>query len=193
MRKFFGITTGLQLLLIIAALAQDFETQVRQKNLTDKEWSQWAETQNMPVLVKKPPLRVLASDGFSTNLEFQIYVGSHLYPSFNTTGRSNELTSASIDLGVTDRVSVVRKRTNDNSYLLYFFTTDADEKILCLFDLNMDGVWDVKESPTRKKRYIFLEKDWLEVDKIENRNSEKPTAVKGVQKYEFQQSWKLVQ
>jgi len=79
----------------------------------------------------------------------------------------------------------------DTTDLLYLFTSDAEGKILCEFDLDFDGVWDVKESPTRHMKYIFFEKDWLEVDEIKDRNSEKPTATKGDRRYEFSKSWKL--
>ena len=184
---------GVLLLLISVAFAQDFDQKVLEKRLTAEEWRDWAKLKNMPVLVEKGPLRIFAPEDFPTNLDCEIHVGSHLYPSFRANGQTNELTRAAIDLGVLDCVTVLRKQTTNTTYLLMFLSTDEDGKIFSQFDLNLDGVWDVKESRTRNKQYISFEKDWLEVDEIKNRNSERPTATKGGKRYEFLKSWKLAQ
>ncbi len=114
----FPVITCVLLTVFSTTTAQDFDAKVREKTFTEEEWGQYAKSQTMPILVEKLPLRVLASDGFSTNLESQIYVGSRIYPCFTTKGKTNELSMAGIHLGVTDAVSIVRKKTKDNSYLL---------------------------------------------------------------------------
>ena len=139
------------------------------------------------------PLRIFCSDKFPEDWASEIHVGARLFPYFSVEGKTNQPKSLCINHDLGGSVSIVRKQTKEESYLLFLFTSDEDGHILCLFDLNIDGIWDVKESSTLKKKYIFVENHWLEVDKIEGRNSDKPTAIKGSQHYQFKKTWKLDQ
>ncbi|MCX8157816.1 MAG: hypothetical protein N3J91_15485, partial [Verrucomicrobiae bacterium] len=62
-------------------------------------------------------------------------------------------------------------------------------------DLDLDGQWDVKKSPTRKAvTFILLQGEWFEVDKIEGLLSKTPSALREGKQYKFDGSrWKAVE
>src|SRR5690606_17196172 len=99
-----------------------------------------------------------------------------------------------IDANLSTTVSLLRKDTEDEAYVLYFFSEDNERKVFGLFDLNLDGQWDVKKSPTRKAtNFIFLRGEWFEVDKIEGLLSKTPTALRNGKQYKFDGSWSASQ
>jgi hypothetical protein len=70
---------------------------------------------------------------------------------------------------------------------LYLFTGNAEG----FFDLNVDGIWDVKKTPTQnQKNFILFKGEWLAVDKIDGLLSKAPTAKSGDKQYLFQGAWK---
>jgi hypothetical protein len=87
---------------------------------------------------------------------------------------------------------MLRKEGQTNSYALDLFTYDKDGKVLMVFDLNMDGVWDVKRTPTRnEKNFILFQDHWLAVDRIDGLLSETPIAEKAGKRYVFNKAWTL--
>lgn len=141
-------------------------------------------------LVQEEALKVIVDEQFPKVLDSEIHVGSVHHPYFRTEGDQSGVKHAEININLQTAVSFVRKETQDELWALYFFSQDSDGKVLGLFDLNVDGQWDVKKSPTRTaKNFIFLQGVWIEVDKIEGLLSKTPTAVKGGKQYEFNGSW----
>lgn len=113
-------------------------------------------------------LKVIAADTFPETPTTEIYVGTDQFPYFTTDGKERSISSARVQLDEQTSVSLVRKSEERDEFVLYLFTEDPDGKVVAFFDLNIDGVWDVKKTPTRKsKNFIKLEKQWVEVESIE--------------------------
>ena len=152
----------------------------------------FAQNNGNRILFQGESLKVVVDKQFPNVLDSEIHVGSKHYPYFRTEGDQNGIKHAEIDINLQTAVSFVRKETEDESYVLYFFSVDRDGKVFGLFDLNQDGHWDVKKCPTSKeKNFIWLRDEWFEVDKIEGLLSKMPTAVKGEKQYRFDGSWTL--
>jgi hypothetical protein len=174
-----------------------------------------AEIANPHVVVERESLKVLTAGNFPKDLASEIYIGpTRSLPWFTAEGRHGRVETASIEvidttntegdikdssqavLGkgtVRSTISVLRKEGVKDSYVLYLFSEDRDGKVFGLFDLNFDGQWDVKKTPTwEKQNFIFVGSEWLEVDRIDGLQSTKPTAVRGAIRYEFQETWKQV-
>ena len=148
---------------------------------------------NQPIF-ETNSIKVVTNEKFPQDLESEIFVGPKGSPYFHSEGTQSKLESAEISLGGTNpSICVFQKGNETNSYVLYLFTSDAEGKVLGLFDLNMDGVWDVKRTPTREqKNFIFFDNLWVAVIKIDGLKSANPTAeAKGIH-YEFRNSWKLI-
>ena len=77
--------------------------------------------------------------------------------------------------------------------MLSFFSEDKGKKLFAIFDLDCDGQWDVKKTPTKeKKTFIWFGNEWLDVDKVDGLLSPEPTATKGEKEFEFHRGkWKL--
>ncbi len=144
------------------------------------------------VLVEQNSLRILAGDKFPEELDCEIYVGQNGFPHFRTEGPHRRMKSASIEIDLGPSVSVIRKEGEGNSYLLYLFFEDEEGKVVGLFDLNFDGTWDVKKSPTRKKNFILVDGEWIEVARIDGILSTKPIAEGQGVRYEFRGNWKPI-
>ncbi len=140
------------------------------------------------VLLQGPSIKVLAADTFPKDLSCEIYVGGSVLPtallhgsvtpSFSTEGRDGRLETATLMLGLRASVSARRKAGAKEAYILTLFTEDRERKVVALYDLDIDGQWDVKKTPTRdRKNFIRLDAQWLEVDKIDGLRSDHVTAV----------------
>ena len=108
---------------------------------------------------------------------------------------SNQIKILDIKVNIDTSVSLVKKNTKEVSYALTFFSEDEDQKIFMLFDLNMDGQWDMRVNPTRSENrsLIYLDGEWLSVDKKENLLSDLPLAWKNDTRYEFRDGkWSVV-
>ena len=184
--------SSLLLVAVAAALDQKFDERVFEMRLTAKDWQDWAKGRKKSLLVEKAPLRVFTPEDSSTNFDYEIHVGSRLFPGFTAEGRTNELKRAAIDLGVSDAIAVLRKETTNVSYMLMLFSSDENGKLFSQFDLNIDGVWDVRHMATSDETYIFFEKEWLKVDQISDRNGERPIALRRGTRFEFKKSWQVV-
>ena len=145
-------------------------------------------------LFETESVKIVANANFPKDLECEVFVGAAGTPYFHVEGKQNQLRSAQIEFQNADTiVSVVRKEAETNSFALYLFSEDTEGKVLGLFDLNMDGVWDVKRTPTRdQKNFIFFENQWVAVSRIDGLLSAKPTAEGQGFRYEFHGVWKLV-
>lgn len=150
-------------------------------------------------LVNKPlfeakSIKVVANDNFPQDLECEVFVGPKATPYFHVEGKQNQFRSAQIEFqNAGPIVSVVRKEGETNSYALYLFSEDTEGKVFGLFDLNMDGVWDVKRTPTRnQKNFILFDSQWVAVSRIDGLLSVKPIAEGQGVHYEFHGVWKLV-
>jgi hypothetical protein len=139
-------------------------------------------------------IRVVGNERFPEDIECEIFVGPKGSPYFHIEGERDRVKAARIEFGGSGPVvSVVQKEGAPVTYALYLFYLDTEGKVTTLFDLNMDGVWDVKRTPTRKeKNFIFLYNNWVGVERIDGLLSAKPTTdVQGVP-YEFNGAWKRV-
>lgn len=145
------------------------------------------------VLAEGDSLKVIGAEGFPKNLECEIYVGPQPSAYFGTKGANGRIDMASIYSArpTGPVISLVRRDTERESYFLQLFTEDADGKVLSLFDLNLDGVWDVKKTTKEGQRnLIFLRNQWIEVDKIDRLHAAKPKATKGEEQFEFDEEWR---
>jgi hypothetical protein len=136
------------------------------------------------VLVERDSLKVLATKAFPKDLSCEIFVGAAKNPSFRTTGADGRIERATIDLGLRGpAVSLARKATQPPSYFLYLFL-DQPNGVTALFDLDLDGQWDVKKTPN-KKEFIRMNNEWAEVDQVDGIPSEKTTAIRGRTQFVF--------
>jgi hypothetical protein len=144
-----------------------------------------SESQERRVIVDRDSLKVVATAAFPKDLTCEIHVGPAKNPNFFVEGGNGRIEAARIELG-SDRptVSFVRKLTKEPSYVLLLFLDQPDRPVVGLFDLNIDGVWDIKKRPP--KQFIRRGSEWLEVDKIDGITSEKTTAVKGKTRFVFE-------
>lgn len=148
------------------------------------------------VLVERDSIKVIVADTFPKDLSSEIHVGQRqrpsiatITPSFSTEGKDGQLEAAHIKMGLGPIVSVLRKASETEGYLLSLFSEDEGGKTFAMFDLNIDGEWDVKKTPTReRKNFIHFGGEWHEVDRIEGLNLDKPTAVSGETRFVFQKN-----
>jgi hypothetical protein len=137
------------------------------------------------VLVGRDSLKVVAAKAFPKDLACEIFVGAAKNPSFRTTGVDGRVERATIDLGLKGpAVSIWRRATDPPSYFLYLFL-DQPNVLTALFDLNLDGEWDVKKTPNNKKQFIRMKNEWVEVDQVDGMASEKTTAARGKTQFVF--------
>lgn len=154
------------------------------------------------VLLEREALKVVVADTFPKDLSCEVYLGSFdaginvlgskQLAIFEAEGKNGRIEKAEIHIGAASSISVIRNDPDKDSYMLFLFTKDEDGKILALFDLNLDGEWDVKKTFTIKKQqhFIRMENNWFEVDKIEGLPSNRPTATRGRTQYMFRKQWK---
>lgn len=144
-----------------------------------------------PVFFARESLTVFGNDKFPQDLACELHVGPGFHPYFRTKGESSRVTFASIDISPEASVSVVRGRGGSNAFVLYLFYEDSEGKVVSIFDLNVDGAWDIKKTTRRGKRNLIrYDGEWLEVDKIVDIPSGTPRAVKNETQYEFVDTWK---
>lgn len=175
---------------VSALVAQDLSHRATQKNdkLVQERDLELREKGKM--LFEKGSLKVSADSSESNHL-YQIFMGDSYFPYFEAdvlnTGGAEQTKILDINVNIDTTVSLIRKNTKEISYALTFFSEDEDQKIFMLFDLNMDGQWDMRDNPTRSENrsLIYLNGEWLSVDKNENRLSDLPVAWKKDIRYEF--------
>jgi hypothetical protein len=141
------------------------------------------------VVVDRDSIKILADDKFPEDLNCEIFVGPNGAPHFHTAGQRTQLKTAAIDIDLGPSVSVVRTEGQANRYALYLFHEDNEGKVVGLFDLNFDGVWDVKKCPTRKQNFIFVAGQWIQVARIDGLLSATPTAEAQGIRYQFRGQW----
>lgn len=175
---------------VSALVAQDLSHRATQKNdkLVQERDLELREKGKM--LFEKGSLKVSA-DSSESNHVYQIFMGDSYFPYFEAdvlnTGGAEQTKILDINVNIDTTVSLIRKNTKEISYALTFFSEDEDQKIFMLFDLNTDGQWDMRDNPTRSENrsLIYLNGEWLSVDKNENRLSDLPVAWKKDIRYEF--------
>lgn len=183
-------TVMIGLATVAALVAQDMRHRATQKNdkLVQERDLELREKGKM--LFEKGSLKVSA-DSSESNHVYQIFMGDSYFPYFEAdvlnTGGAEQTKKLDVNVNIDTSVSLIRKNTKEISYALTFFSEDEDQKIFMLFDLNMDGQWDMKDNPTRSENrsLIYLNGEWLSVDKNENRLSDLPVAWKKDTRYEF--------
>ncbi len=185
------LTIGMIGLATVSALvAQDLRHRATQKNdklILDRDQDL---KEKGKMLFEKGSLRVSA-DSNGSNYLYQIFMGDSYFPYFEAdildTSGSEQINKLDISVNIDTSVSLIRKNTKEISYALTFFSKDEDQKIFMLFDLNMDGQWDMRVNPARSENrsLIYLNGEWFSVDKNENRLSDLPVAWKNDIRYEF--------
>jgi hypothetical protein len=183
-------TVMIGLATVAALVAQDMRHRATQKNdkLVQERDLELREKGKM--LFEKGSLKVSA-DSSESNHVYQIFMGDSYFPYFEAdvlnTGGAEQTKKLDVNVNIDTSVSLIRKNTKEISYALTFFSEDEDQKIFILFDLNIDGQWDMRDNPTRSENrsLIYLNGEWLSVDKNENRLSDLPVAWKNDVRYEF--------
>lgn len=189
-RKMILATVMIGLATVSALVAQDLRHRATQKNdkLVQERDLELREKGKM--LFEKGSLKVSA-DSSESNHVYQIFMGDSYFPYFEAdvlnTGGAEQTKKLDVNVNIDTSVSLIRKKTKEISYALTFFSEDEDQKIFMLFDLNMDGQWDMKDNPTRSENrsLIYLNGEWLSVDKNDNHLSDLPVAWKKDIRYEF--------
>ncbi len=189
-RKMILATVMIGLATVAALVAQDMRHRATQKNdkLVQERDLELREKGKM--LFEKGSLKVSA-DSSESNHVYQIFMGDSYFPYFEAdvlnTGGAEQTKKLDVNVNIDTSVSLIRKNTKEISYALTFFSEDEDQKIFILFDLNIDGQWDMRDNPTRSENrsLIYLNGEWLSVDKNENRLSDLPVAWKNDVRYEF--------
>lgn len=189
-RKMILATVMIGLATVSALVAQDLRHRATQKNdkLVQERDLELREKGKM--LFEKGSLKVSA-DSSESNHVYQIFMGDSYFPYFEAdvlnTGGAEQTKKLDVNVNIDTSVSLIRKKTKEISYALTFFSEDEDQKIFMLFDLNTDGQWDMRDNPTRSENrsLIYLNGEWLSVDKNENRLSDLPVAWKKDTRYEF--------
>lgn len=139
-------------------------------------------------VVDVPSLTVKAKDDFPHSLSIEVSVGPKPFPYFRTEGRQ-QIDTATIDINAETSVSVLSKDGGENAFILYLFSEDDGGRVFGIFDLDCDGTWDVKRTPTKDvKQFILYEDCWLAVDAIDDLRRRDPTATKDGQVFEFSKS-----
>lgn len=139
-------------------------------------------------VVDVPSLTVKVKNDFPESLTSEVSVGPGPYPYFRTEGRQ-QIDTATIDVNADTSVSVLSREGGENAFILYLFSEDKDGRVFGVFDLDCDGTWDVKRTPTKElKQFIFFEECWLAVDVIDDVRLRGPTATKDSQVFEFSES-----
>ena len=175
---------------VSALVAQDLSHRATQKNdkLVQERDLELREKGKM--LFEKGSLKVSA-DSSESNHVYQIFMGDSYFPYFEAdvlnTGGAEQTKKLDVNVNIDTSVSLIRKKTKEISYALTFFSEDEDQKIFMLFDLNTDGQWDMRDNPTRSENrsLIYLNGEWLSVDKNDNHLSDLPVAWKKDIRYEF--------
>lgn len=147
-----------------------------------------AELPGYRTVVDLPSLKVKTPVDFPNSLSAEVFVGPKPFPYFRTEGRQR-VDTATIDVNPEISVSVLSKIGDENAYLLYLFSVSDEGRVFGVFDLNCDGVWDVKRTPTKEiKQFIYVEHDWLPVDSIDDLRLPHPTATKDGRVFTFNKS-----
>jgi hypothetical protein len=135
-------------------------------------------------LVDRESLKVVVANTFPKDMSCEINVGPNKEITYLTKGDDGRVNSARIDLGVgRPAVSLLRKEGHQTSYVLYLFLEEKPgQHLVALFDLDLDGEWDVKKT---EKQYIRLGSEWVEVDQVEGITAEKTTAARGTRRFLF--------
>lgn len=183
-------TVMIGLATVAALVAQDMRHRATQKNdkLVQERDLELREKGKM--LFEKGSLKVSA-DSSESNHVYQIFMGDSYFPYFEAdvlnTGGAEQTKKLDVNVNIDTSVSLIRKNTKEISYALTFFSEDEDQKIFMLFDLNTDGQWDMRDNPTRSENrsLIYLNGEWLSVDKNDNHLSDLPVAWKKDTRYEF--------
>jgi hypothetical protein len=140
------------------------------------------------VLAQADSLKVVSHDEFPKDLSTEIQIGSQPFPNFSTEGRNGMLQSATINVNAGTRITVLRQE-GDGSVLM-MFSQDSQGKVFALFDLDLDGQWDVKKTPTKpEKNFIWQNGNWKSVDMAIGITSKEPTATVGHEHYKFHHGW----
>lgn len=189
-RKMILATVMIGLATVAALVAQDMRHRATQKNdkLVQERDLELREMGKM--LFEKGSLKVSA-DSSESNHVYQIFMGDSYFPYFEAdvlnTGGAEQTKKLDVNVNIDTSVSLIRKNTKEISYALTFFSEDEDQKIFMLFDLNTDGQWDMRDNPTRSENrsLIYLNGEWLSVDKNDNHLSDLPVAWKKDTRYEF--------
>ncbi len=167
------------------------------------------------VIVAQDGLKVLATDRFPGDLTCEIFLGEDIsVPWFRCEGKLHRVEAVAMELsensqkkpisetnganrgraGLNRRrttITALRKEGDSEAYVLYLFTEDADGKAIAFFDLNLDGQWDVKRTPTLKDTvFIAIEGEWMSVIKVDGIQTSRPTASSQAVSYVFQNEWK---
>ncbi len=137
------------------------------------------------ILVKEKGVTIIADESFPDNLESEIHIG-HGLMHFRTEGEKGEISTAIIDVDL--RRSVVVSLNESGKPILHLFFMDSEGEVVSLFDLNFDGIWDVRKK-TKGKSYIFMEGEWMQVDRLGSLTVDAPEATLNKIHFRFAGNW----
>jgi len=154
-------------------------------------------------LLRQKSIKVRTNQTFPKDLGCQVYLGSFKggmnvlgskdLPIFEAEGKEGRIEEARLSIGGKTTISFFRNDPDKDSYVLSFFTQNEDGDPLILFDLNVDGEWDIKITSkllkATSKKFIRVENKWIKVDDYGRPKSKKPIAVRGRKKFVFQKKW----
>lgn len=150
------------------------------------------------ILIDREGLKITATRNFPKDLACDITFGSEKNSRFHAEGAHGKISIAmvNVDSNPLERgnhnrsVAVVRKQTEKELYVLEYSALDDDGKGYVLYDLNCNGEWDVKLTPSRQEQaFIRVANEWLRVDSVIGILATNPSAVVGSVKYAFAGRW----
>jgi hypothetical protein len=137
------------------------------------------------VLFESKAIRVLGTVDFPKRLNCRVYVGRNPSVHFETRGGPQHVEDATV-VTESGTVTMLRKKTEKDSYSLGLFLKAADGSTLGLLDLNCAGQWDVKGTiAVGGPVFIRFGNEWLKVDMFDGLMTTRPTAKKGEEQFEF--------
>lgn len=139
---------------------------------------------NSRMLVNQDSLKVIASDDFPRRLSCQIHVGKEPLPCFHTDGEHGRITDATVYVSLKSSVSLLRHDGENGKFTMCFSTLDSKGKLVMLYDVNCDGIWDIRCQVEESSIHLYDE--WLDVDQVCGQLTSAPSAVRGKTWYDFQ-------
>ncbi|HZZ72083.1 MAG TPA: hypothetical protein VFE24_07500 [Pirellulales bacterium] len=137
-------------------------------------------------------LKILVGTNFPSDPCFDIVLKRHSNLSV-TVDSDNGIGSVAINVTPQTGLSVYQSQGKNQRPVASLFTENHEGQTLALYDLDMDGQWDVKKTPTMDvKCSIWIDTQWLEVDSIQDLMSSNVKAIKGNSEFEFHGSWKKI-
>jgi hypothetical protein len=144
------------------------------------------------VIAQAGPLTISGNKDFPENLYCQIMIEKNPLPCLSIMGKNETIEAVSVLADIDRGVRLDRNEAKD-SYRLLLNGKDQNKNDFLLWDLNFDGNWDVKLTPSgeAKGSYIWLVDKWVRVEEMDGIKSGQPKAKNAESQFIFDGSWRI--